>query len=48
MDPWSLEGSALARFEQLKDLAAKAVIAERQAHEVLVPLNKQILRQSLA
>ncbi|MGI2026052.1 hypothetical protein [Endozoicomonas acroporae] len=48
MDPWSLEGSALARFEQLKDLATKAVIAERQIHEVLAQLKKQIPWQFLA
>ncbi|WP_422459975.1 hypothetical protein [Endozoicomonas sp. ALB115] len=35
VDPWSLEGFVLARFERLKDLATETVISERQAHKVL-------------
>ena len=48
VDPWSLEGSALARFEQLKDQATEAVSAERQAHEELAALKKQIRMEAMA
>ncbi|WP_257263616.1 BCCT family transporter [Endozoicomonas sp. ONNA2] len=47
LDPWSLEGSALARFEHLKDHATEAALAERQAHEALAALKKQIRREAM-
>ena len=47
VDPWSLEGSALARFEQLKDQASEAVSFEREVHEELAALKKQIRRAAM-
>ncbi len=42
VDPWSEEGSALARFEQLRDQASEVVSVERDVHEELAALKKQI------
>ncbi|WP_067520075.1 BCCT family transporter [Endozoicomonas ascidiicola] len=48
VDPWSLEGSALARFEQLRDQATEAVCADREAHDELAALKKQIRMEAMA
>ena len=47
IDPWSDEGIALARFENLKDIAVEAAEAEREANEKVYKLRKAIRYQAL-
>ncbi|MBV7314470.1 BCCT family transporter [Shewanella sp. NIFS-20-20] len=48
VDPWSKEGQALAKFEQLRDIAMDAANAEREALEAIWQLKKQLRREALA
>ncbi|MFK0570822.1 BCCT family transporter [Endozoicomonas sp.] len=48
VDPWSLEGSALARFEALRDQAMKAARHERKALHRLVILKKEIRMEAMS
>ena len=47
VDPWSTEGIALARFEELKDIAIEAAEVERQAFAELYRFKKKTLKQAL-
>lgn len=40
VDPWSKEGQALARFEQLRDNAIEAADLEREANDAIWMLKK--------
>ncbi|SIN75298.1 BCCT family transporter [Halodesulfovibrio marinisediminis] len=48
VDPWSIEGVALARFEDLKDVAINAAKAERKALSKIYQLKKKIRKEALA
>ncbi|WP_305422398.1 BCCT family transporter [Photobacterium leiognathi] len=48
VDPWSKEGMALAKFEQLKDVAIEAADAERDALNAIWKIKKQIRAEALA
>ncbi|WP_299735262.1 BCCT family transporter [uncultured Endozoicomonas sp.] len=48
VDPWSLEGAALARFEALRDQATKAAIKERKALNNLVLCKKEVRMEAMA
>lgn len=48
VDPWSREGSALARFEELKDAATDAANTEREALDAIWTLKKQIRKEAMA
>ena len=48
VDPWSLEGSALARFENLKDAATDAANTERYALNAIWELKKQLRKEALS
>ena len=48
VDPWSLEGSALARFENLKDAATDAANTERDALNSIWELKKQLRKEALS
>ena len=48
VDPWSLEGSALARFENLKDAATDAANTERDALNAIWELKKQLRKEALS
>ena len=47
VDPWSREGTAMARFEQLRDAAIEAADAERDALNAIWKLKKQIRKEAL-
>nr|MDT0253238.1 BCCT family transporter [Endozoicomonas sp.] len=47
VDPWSLEGSVLARFEALRDQAMKAARRERKDLNKLAELKKEIRREAM-
>ncbi len=47
VDPWSREGTAMARFEQLRDAAIEAAEAERDALNAIWKLKKQIRKEAL-
>ncbi|WP_025819442.1 BCCT family transporter [Shewanella marina] len=48
VDPWSKEGTALAKFEQLRDVAIEAADAEREALNNIWLLKKQLRKEALA
>lgn len=48
VDPWSTEGMALAKFEQLKDAAIEAADAERNALDEIWKIKKTIRAEALA
>ena len=48
VDPWSTEGMALAKFEQLKDAAIEAAEAERHALDEIWKIKKTIRAEALA
>ncbi|PSW11403.1 choline transporter [Photobacterium sanctipauli] len=48
VDPWSNEGIALAKFEQLKDAAMAAAEAEREALYLVWQLKKTLRAEALA
>lgn len=48
VDPWSREGQALAKFEQLRDSAIEAADAEREALDAIWELKKQLRREALS
>ncbi|WP_028118021.1 BCCT family transporter [Ferrimonas senticii] len=48
VDPWSREGSAMARFEELRDAAVEAADAERDALNAIWALKKRIRKEALA
>lgn len=48
VDPWSKEGQALARFEQLRDNAIEAADLEREANDAIWMLKKQLRKEALA
>ncbi|PST93221.1 choline transporter [Photobacterium sp. NCIMB 13483] len=48
VDPWSKEGMALAKFEQLKDIAIEAAETERGALNEIWKIKKTIRAQALA
>ncbi|WP_408901316.1 BCCT family transporter [Photobacterium piscicola] len=48
VDPWSTEGMALAKFEQLKDIAIEAANTERDALNAIWKIKKTIRAQALA
>jgi BCCT family betaine/carnitine transporter len=48
VDPWSKEGQALARFEQLRDSAIEAADLEREALDTIWLLKKQLRREALS
>ncbi|KJG24408.1 choline transporter [Photobacterium iliopiscarium] len=48
VDPWSTEGMALAKFEQLKDIAIEAANTERDALNAIWTIKKTIRAQALA
>lgn len=47
VDPWSTEGVALAKFEELKSTAIEAADDERQALKAIWKLRKQIREEAL-
>ncbi|WP_417879385.1 BCCT family transporter [Vibrio sp.] len=47
VDPWSTEGVALAKFEELKSTAIEAADDERQALKAIWKLKKQIREEAL-
>ncbi|GIU47337.1 transporter [Shewanella sairae] len=48
VDPWSKEGQALARFEQLRDNAIEAAELEREANDAIWMLKKQLRKEALS
>nr|WP_086940826.1 BCCT family transporter [Thaumasiovibrio occultus] len=48
VDPWSVEGMALAKFEQLKDSAMEAADAEREAMKAIWQVKRQIRQEALS
>ncbi len=48
VDPWSKEGMALAKFEQLKDVAIEAADTERDALNAIWKIKKKIRAEALA
>ncbi|BDM63418.1 transporter [Shewanella sp. NFH-SH190041] len=48
VDPWSREGTALAKFEQRRDTAIEAAEAEREALNAIWALKKQIRKEALS
>lgn len=48
VDPWSKEGMALAKFEQLKDVAIEAADTERDALNAIWKIKKTIRAEALA
>ena len=48
VDPWSREGTAMAKFEQLRDTAIEAAEVERDALNAIWQLKKQIRKEALA
>lgn len=48
VDPWSTEGMALAKFEELKATAIEAANDEREALKAIWKLKKQIREQALS
>ncbi|OAN11694.1 choline transporter [Photobacterium jeanii] len=48
VDPWSKEGVALAKFEQLRDTAIDAAVNERAALNAIWKMKKRIRAQALA
>lgn len=47
VDPWSREGTAMAKFEQLRDAAIEAADAEREALNAIWKLKKRIRKEAL-
>ncbi|MCL2912775.1 BCCT family transporter [Shewanella corallii] len=47
VDPWSREGTAMAKFEQLRDAAIEAAEAERDALNAIWKLKKRIRKEAL-
>ncbi|WP_407072605.1 BCCT family transporter [Photobacterium damselae] len=48
VDPWSKEGMALAKFEQLRDAAIEAADAEREALNAIWKLKKKMRAEALS
>nr|WP_115061269.1 BCCT family transporter [Photobacterium damselae] len=48
VDPWSKEGMALAKFEQLRDAAIEAAGAEREALNAIWKLKKKMRAEALS
>ena len=48
VDPWSKEGMALVKFEQLKDIAIEAANTERDALNAIWKIKKTIRAEALA
>lgn len=48
VDPWSKEGMALAKFEQLRDTAIEAADAEREALNAIWKLKKKMRAEALS
>lgn len=48
VDPWSKEGMALAKFEQLKDIAIEAANTERDALNAIWKIKKTIRAEALS